>query len=410
MTAARSEIIVIIGGGLAGARAAETLRTEGFSGRVMLISSDSERPYDHVPLSKNYLRGEPGYHRLYVHEESFYDEHAIDLRVATTVSAIDPAAHQLHLGSGEAVHYDKLLIATGSRNRRLRLPGSDLDGIFYLRTLAEADLLKAALAQAEGVVVVGDGFVGCEIAASARQMGLDVTLIGREPMPMLRALGPVGAGFYRDLHAAHGVHLHSGASASRFRGTGGQVRAVVLSDGTELAADVVVVGIGAQPNVELAADAGLAVDNGIVTDTMLATSAADVYAAGDVASVPNPVLGGRIRVEHFATALVQGPVAARNMLGRNVRHDRVPFFFSDQYDVWMEYTGYGLPDAETLVRGDPTGGEFVIFWLRENRLLAAMNVNVRGIPDIVTPIIAGGRPVDRAALTDPGVDLANLAP
>jgi len=408
--------MVIVGAGLAGTRAAATLRAEGFTGRIVLISADSAQPYDHVPLSKNYLRDEPGYHQLFVQEPAFYREQNIDLRLDTVVTGIDTAAHRVTLGGAAAggagaggdLAYDKLLIATGSRNRRLQLRGSDLEGIFYLRTLAEADRLKAALARGGHLVVVGAGFVGCEVAASARQLGLDVTLVGRQEVPM-HGLGPVGATFYRDLHRAHGVHLCMPATIAGFQGAGGRVRAVVLADGTELAADSVMIGVGALPNVELAAAAGIPVTDGIVTDETLTAGVANVYAAGDVAAVPYGGLGGPLRVEHFASALSQGPVAARNMLGQNVRYGAVPFFFSDQYDAWMEYTGHNSGDADMLIRGNVTDGRFIVFWLRGDRMVAAMNINIRGVPDTVTPLIAAGTPVDRAALADPATDLTQVA-
>ena len=401
--------MVIVGAGLAGTGAAATLRQEGFAGRIILISEDTAQPYDHVPLSKNHLRDEPGYHQLWLHDPAFYREQDIDLRLGMTIDAIDTSAHRIMPERGGGIAYDKLLLATGSRNRRLQVPGSDLAGVFYLRTLADADRLKAALVHGGRLVVVGAGFVGCEIAASARQLGLEVTLVGDSELPMLHALGPVGAEFYRDVHRAHGVQLCMPATAAEFRGTDGRVRAVALSDGTELPADAVVVGIGAVPNVGLAEAADVPVDGGIITDAMLATGAADVFAAGDVASVPYRFLGGPLRVEHFATALSQGPVAGRNMLGGNVAYSAVPFFFSDQYDVWMEYTGHHSEDCDMLIRGDVAAGEFVAFWLRGSQLVAAMNVNIRGVPDIVTPLIATATPVDRAALLDPRTDLTQLA-
>lgn len=400
--------MVIIGAGLAGIGAATTLRREGFTGRITVVSSDDEQPYDHVPLSKNYLRDEPGYHKLFLHTPEFYRDKNIDVRLQTTARAIDTAGHTVDLGRGGGLHYDKLLLATGSHNRRPDIPGSDLDGIFQLRTLAEADSLKAALHSATRLVVIGAGFVGCEIAASARQLGLDVTLVGRDSLPMHHALGRVGAEFYRDVHQSHGVHLRMGVTATAFRGTGGRVHSVVLGDGTVLAADAIVVGVGARPAVELAEAAGIPTGDGILTDETLATQVPDVFAAGDVANVLHRGLGRRLRVEHFATALRQGHVAARSMLGMPDRYDAVPFFFSDQYDVWMEYTGQDEPGSETLVRGAAADGRFIAFSLRGDRLTAAMNVNIRGVPDIVTPWIAHHTPLDRSALIDPQVDLAGL--
>ncbi|HET8926236.1 MAG TPA: FAD-dependent oxidoreductase [Microbacterium sp.] len=403
--AADAQQMVIVGAGMAGTRAAAMLREEGFAGRIVLISSDTAQPYDHVPLSKNYLRDQPGYHQLFLHEPAFYREQDIDLRLDTTVDAIDTAAHRITLAAGGDIAYDKLLLATGSHNRRLRLPGADLEGILSLRTLAEADRLKAALAHGGRLVVVGAGFVGCEVAASARQLGLDVTLVGRGELPM-QVLGPVGAAYYRDVHEAHGVRLCMPAAVSEFRGAAGRVRSVVLSDGTELPADVVMVGVGALPNVQLAAEAGLPVDDGVITDETLAAGVAGVYAAGDVAAVRYPALARPLRIEHFATARSQGRTAARNMLGRGIPHRAVPFFFSDQYDVWMEYTGLSADSTDVCIRGEVADDRFVVFWLRGDTLVAAMNINIRGVPEIVTPWIAAGTPVDRAALVDAEADLA----
>lgn len=400
--------MVIVGAGMAGTRAAAMLREEGFAGRIVLISSDTAQPYDHVPLSKNHLRDEPGYHQLFLHEPAFYRDQRIDLRLDTTVEAIDTDAHRITLAAGGDIAYDKLLLATGSHNRRLDVPGGGLQGIFSLRTLAEADRLKTALGRGGRLVVVGAGFVGCEVAASARQLGLDVTLVGCHELPM-HMLGPIGAAFYRDVHRAHGVQLRMPATVSEFRGAGGRVRSVVLSDGTEVPADIVLVGVGALPNVRLAAEAGVPVADGILTDQTLATDVAEVYAAGDVAAVRHPGLAAPLRLEHFAAARSQGRVAARNMLGRGIPYRAVPFFFSDQYDVWMEFTGLATRDADVLIRGDVTGGRFVVFWLRGSRLTAAMNIDVRGVPDIVRPWIAAGTPVDRAVLVDPEADLAQAA-
>lgn len=402
--------MVVIGAGMAGVCAARTLRKEGFEGRVTLLGADPAYPYDHVPLAKYYLRDEPGYHSVFIHDESFYPDRGIDLRRDAVVRAIDPAGHLVHLAGGEQLRYDKLLIATGSLNRRLDVPGADLDGIRQLRTLAEADRLKEAMAAGGRLVVVGSGFAGCEIASSARQLGLDVTLVGRDRLPMERVLGPATAQFYRDVHTSHGVRLCMETSAAQFSGGDGRVTSVLLTDGTHLPADLVVVAVGARPDVDLAAAAaGLAVENGILTDNLLATSAPDIYAAGDVANAPDPRTGRRLRVEHFATALAQGRTAARNMLGQGMAYDHVPFFFTDQYDVWMEYTGYPAPDVEPVIRGDIASGEFVVFWVRERRLVAAMNINIRGIPELVRAAIAQRQPVDPAKLVDPSFDLADLA-
>lgn len=400
---------VIIGAGLAGARAADTLRAEGFDGRVVLVGEERVRPYDRVPLSKQYLRSEPGGHQLFVHPEDYYGDHDIDLRLGTRAASIDVGARQVVLESGERLDYDRLLLSTGASLRKLRLPGSELQGVHYLRRLGDADRLRDAFSPANRVVVVGAGFIGCEVAASARQLGKQVALVDVGRLPMERALGPEIAEFYRGVHADHAVELHLGVGVMEFRG-GPVVEEVELGDGQVLAADVVVVGIGVQPRVDLARSAGITVDDGIVTDEHLATNVPGIFAAGDVANARHPFLGTGLRLEHWSSALEQGPVAARNMLGRGAAYDRVPFFFTDQYDVWMEYTGYAADRAELVVRGDLAAGEFIAFWLRDGRLIAGMNVNIKGVPDTIAALVASGRAFDPATLADPAVDLDGLLP
>lgn len=404
------ESIVIVGAGMAGTRAAEALRSAGFDGSVTLLSAETPLPYDRVPLSKHHLMGEPGFHRLFIQDEGWYATNEILLRLDTTASAIDPSRRRVVLTTGEELPFDRLLLSTGADARRLSVPGADLAGVHHLRTLGDADGLRAALGEAARLVVIGDGFIGCEVTASARTLGVEVTLIGRGPLPMQRALGPEMAGYFGDLHAAHGVALRPNAEVVALKGTD-HVDTVVLADGTELAADTVLVGIGAVPRTELARGAGIAVDNGVATDQFLETDVAGIYAAGDVAAVWNPVSGRRDRHEHWATALHQGPTAARNMLGERAPFEHTPFFFTDQYDVWLEYTGSASPGDELVVRGDPSAGEaaeFIAFWLHDERLTAGMNVNVKGVPSVIREIIRSQRRVDRSALADPSVPLAEL--
>lgn len=404
--------IVIVGAGMAGTRAAEALRTEGFDGSVTLLDAGHHRPYDHVPLSKQYLLGEPGYHRLSLHDDDWYDHHDIDLRLGTRVVAIDTAAGSVVGEDRTRFDYDRLLLATGAAPRRLDVAGADLVGVHQLRTLDDAEALKTALHAAERLVVIGDGFIGCEITASARELGLAVTMIGRGPLPMHRALGERVATFFRDVHLAHGVTLRPNSTVTALEGKDGHVSGVVLGDGSRLEADMVVVGIGAVPRTGLAADAGITVDDGVVTDEFLRTDAPGVYAAGDIASVRQPGTGHHVRREHWATALHHGPAAARNMLGAGRPFDRVPFFFTDQYDVWMEFTGTPEPDDELVIRGDIGGGEhaeFVAFWLRDGRLSAGMNVNITGLPTTIRTLIDSRRRLEPDLLIDPGVDLATLA-
>jgi 3-phenylpropionate/trans-cinnamate dioxygenase ferredoxin reductase component len=399
---------VIIGASLAGAKAAATLREEGFDGRVALIGEEPVRPYERPPLSKEYLQGRAEADVAFVHDPAYYDKHDIDLRLSTPVRGLDPAGREVVLASGERLGYDAVLLATGATPRRLAVPGADVAGVHYLRTMADAERLRAAITAASRVVVIGGGWIGCEVAASTRQLGADVALVELGRLPLQRVLGPELGAFYRDVHADHGVELHFGAGIEALRGAG-RVEEVRLADGTVLAADVVVAGVGVTPRVELAEAGGLALDNGVVTDEYLAASAAGVFAAGDVASAWHPVFARRIRLEHWSSALNQGPAAARNMLGRRTPYEQIPYFYSDQYDVGMEYSGYAAGWDQVVFRGDPAGREFIAFWLKDGRVVAGMNVNVWDVADSIAALVAAGGHVDLSRLLDPDVELATLA-
>ena len=399
---------VIVGASLAGAKAAETLRTEGFDGRVVLIGEEASRPYERPPLSKEYLRGEKDFDAAAVHPAGFYDEHDIELRASSLVSAIDPSKHSVTLSSGEVMGYDRLLLATGASPRRISVPGSDLPGVLYLRSVEDADVLRQSIGPSAQVVVVGAGWIGAEVAASARQLGASVAMVELAALPLERVLGPEVGAVYRDLHAAHGVDLHLGVGVEAIVGSG-SVDAVRLSDGTVLPASVVVVGVGVTPRAELAEAAGLSVDNGVLVDEHLQASAPGIFAAGDVANVYHPRYGRRIRLEHWSAALNQGPAAARAMLGHEVVYDRTPYFFSDQYDLGMEYRGWAPTFDEVVFRGDAASGRFVCFWLRSGKVDAAMNANVWDAGDDIEALLQAGRPVDVSRLADPDINLAELA-
>src|ERR671913_452995 len=396
---------VIVGAGLAGAKAAETLRAEGFGGRLLLLGDEAERPYERPPLSKAYLRGETDPNSLYVHQEGFYAAHDIELRPSTRVHSIDPASRQLELAGGERIGYARLLLATGAAPRRLPLPGAELDGVRYLRTRGDADVLAAAAARAEHVVVVGTGWIGSEAAASLRQLGRDVTLVGPDPAPLARVLGPEIAGVYRDLHADHGVRLALGTRVAGLRGTG-RVEAVVTGDGRTIGCDLVLLGGGAVPRTELAEAAGVPVRDGVLANEQLeAVGAAGVYAAGDVAAAWHPRYQTYLHVEHWANALNQGPAAARNMLGRSLPYARLPYFYSDQYDLGMEYSGLASSWDRVVVRGDLASRQFIAFWLKDQRVVAGMNANVWDVTESIQGLIRGGWPVDPARLADPDIPL-----
>jgi 3-phenylpropionate/trans-cinnamate dioxygenase ferredoxin reductase component len=402
-----AETFVIVGASLAGAKAAETLRTEGFDGRLVLLGEEPVRPYERPPMSKTYLRGETDFEEAAVHAADFYEANEIELRTSTTVAAVDPAASEVELDSGERVAYDELLLATGAAPRRLSTPGSTLDGVHYLRTVADSDGLRAAIATGVPVVVIGAGWIGAEVAASARQMGADVAMVELDEVPLARVLGSEVGRIYRDLHAEHGVRLHLGVGVESIGGAKA-AEEVRLTDGTVLAAGVVVVGVGVTPRAELAETAGLIVDNGVVTDEFLATSATGIHAAGDVANVLYRAYGTHIRLEHWSAALNQGPAAARNMLGTATAYDKTPYFYSDQFDLGMEYRGWARADDQVVFRGEPSRREFIAFWLREGRVMAAMNANVWDQGDAIESLIRAGGRTDPDRLRDPGVALADL--
>jgi 3-phenylpropionate/trans-cinnamate dioxygenase ferredoxin reductase subunit len=403
---------VIVGASLAGAKAAETLRTKGFAGRVVLIGDDHERPYERPPLSKEYLSGKKPKEKAYVHAEGFYAEQNIDLRLGVRVIAVDREAHDVELDGGERVLYDKLLLTTGSSVNELGVPGADLGGVRYLRTMDDSTALKAALSTAGArVVVVGGGWIGLEVASAARGYGDEVVLIEPAPVPLFAVLGQELGQFYAQVHRDHGVDVRLGEGVTSLIGDAGQVTAVALNDGTHIAADVVVVGVGIRPNVSLAADAGLLVDDGIIVDEFLQTTDPDIYAAGDVANAHNPHLGRQIRVQHWANAQDQGVAVAASMLGVGTPFTKVPYFFSDQYEIGMEYSGLARPGDydEVVYRSSLESREFCAFWLAEGTVIAGMNVNVWDVHADIRALIKSGAPVDVAKLTDPAVPVAAAA-
>ena len=417
---AAAQTFVIVGASLAGAKAAETLRTEGFDGRVVLIGEETDRPYERPYLSKEYLRGDKPAAKLYVHDEGFYADNDIELLTGTRVESLDPGAREVTLSSGSTMAYSRLLLATGAAPRRLALPGADLPGVRYLREMADSDALRTAITAASRVVVIGAGWIGSEVAASARQLGAEVAIVGPEAVPLERVLGPRVGGVYRDLHAEHGVDLHLSTQIEAIVGNGA-AQGVRTTDGSVIEGDLVVVGVGASPRDELAREAGLTLENGIVVDEFLRTSAPDVFAAGDVAATWNTRYNKRIRLEHWANALNQGPTAARNMLSGSSKdskdstdhpmtaYAKLPYFYSDQYDLGMEYNGYATDWDHVVFRGDPSAGEFIAFWLRDGRVLAGMNANIWDQGDAIKAIVRGGTIVDTDALADPSVPLADLA-
>jgi 3-phenylpropionate/trans-cinnamate dioxygenase ferredoxin reductase component len=412
MTMSTDATYVIVGASLGGAKAAEALRAAGYDGRVVLLGAETELPYERPPLSKGYLQGKAERETIYVHPRDWYAEADIDLRLGVTVTEIDRAAHEVVLADGSRIGYTKLLLTTGSSPRQLPVPGADLDGVLYLRSAGDSDRIKALIGQAGQIAVIGAGWIGLEITAAAREADVAVTILEAAELPLLRVLGSEVASVFAALHAEHGVDLRFGVQVAEITGSDGHADGVRLSDGSLIPVDAVIVGVGITPNTELAVAAGLDVDNGIRVDAQLRSSDPDIYAAGDVASAFHPVLGKHIRVEHWANAVNQPQAAARAMAGEQVSYERVPYFFSDQYDLGMEYSGYVEPDGydEVVFRGDVDRREFVAFWLGNGgRVLAGMNVNVWDVNDTIQALVRAGQPVDKAALADPATPLESLA-
>ena len=404
--------MVIVGASLAGARAAETLRGEGFDGPITLIGSEDETPYERPPLSKDYLMGKHGRDKLYVQPREWYGENNVDLRLATIVTEVDPATHEIVLNDDSRLGYSKLLLTTGSSPRRLPIPGADLEGVLYLREVQDSDRIRAAFERASRVAVIGGGWIGLETAAAARTAGDEVTVLEMGELPLLRVLGREVAEVFAKLHTDNGVDLRNSVQVAEITGSGGAANGIRLTDGTHVGADVVIVGVGIKPNTGLASAAGLRVDNGVVTDAQLRTSDPDVFAAGDVANAFHPLIGKHIRVEHWANARHQPVAAAKAMLGQDVAYDRVPYFYTDQYDLGMEYAGYVEPGgyAEVVFRGDVAGREFVAFWLGDDgRVLAGMNVNIWDVNDAISALVRSGKPISKDALADASVPLDSLA-
>jgi 3-phenylpropionate/trans-cinnamate dioxygenase ferredoxin reductase subunit len=404
MMAQADQRFVVVGGGLAGARAVETLRDEGFGGSLLLLSTERHLPYERPPLSKAVLAGRDDVSVAILHDESWYAERDVELRLATTATELDTARQTLRLDDGSQVDYDALLLATGSSAKRLPIPGSELAGVHYLRTIDDALALLDRLRSQPRIVIVGAGWIGLETASGAREHGAHVTMIETAAQPLHMVVGEQIGSVFADLHRDHGVDLLLSSGVTSFEGND-QVDAVLLSDGRRLPADLVVVGVGAQPNLDLARAAGLDIDRGIVTDAALRTSDPHVFAAGDIVQWPHPTLGEQIRVEHWANALDSGPAAAKSMLGHDVAYDALPFFFSDQYDVGLEYVGYVAPETEVdvVVRGDPGSREFMAFWLRNRRVLAAMHMNMWDSLEPVQPLIASQQTIDPERLADPAI-------
>ena len=405
---AGQQTFVIVVASLAGVSAASTLRDEGFDGGIHLIGAEEYHPYIRPPLSKDYLAGTADRDSIFVESASWYTDRDVQFHPGTRAVDLDLGAHLVSTDDGASRSYDRLLLTTGSRPRRLSLPGGSLSGVHYLRTLDHSEVLHALLADGgKRLVVVGSGWIGMEVAATARTLGNEVTILERGTTPLSAALGPELGGVFATLHEERGVVVRRSVVIESILGTDGRVTGVQLSGGEIVPADLVLVGIGAVPNVELAGKAGLDLDNGILVNASLGTSDPHVFAAGDVANAEHPLIGQRLRSEHWANALNGGPVAARAMLGQSVSFDAIPYFYTDQFDLGMEYSGFGVltRGAELVYRGNRASREFVVFWLNAGRVVAGMNVNVWDVNDAVQGLIRRGEVVDLGRLADESIPL-----
>ena len=407
----RSDTFVVVGGGLAGAKTAEALRDNDFDGHIRIFTQEERLPYDRPPLSKEFLAGTKTLADVTLHDAAWYRDHDIELQLGTEVIRIEPGQHTVTLPDDEAVSYNKLLLATGSRSRRPRLPGADATGVHYLRTVEESQALQDALTEGTTLAIVGAGWIGLEVAANARARGVAVTVVETAALPLLAALGPEVAEVFAQLHRDHGVDLRLSCGVAEISTTDGVATGVRFDDGSTVAADAVLVAVGAVPNVGLAEAAGLELAaGGVAVDSALRTSNPDIFAVGDIAAAQNTLLDTRIRTEHWANALKQPGVAALGMLGRSAEYAELPYFFTDQYDLGMEYVGHGAGYQRVVFRGDPGTREFTVFWLDgEDRVLAGMNVNIWSGLDDIKALIRARRPVDSTALADPAAALAEAA-
>ena len=394
-----SEPVVVVGAGLSAGKAVESLRECGYDGAVVVLGEEPHRPYERPPLSKDYLMGRADLGSAFVHEAGWYDRHDVDLRLGRRVTGLDLAGHRVLVGD-EAMAYSRLLLATGASPRRLPVAEDGAAPVTYLRTIEDSDRIRAVLRPGASVVVVGGGWIGLEVASAARAAEVRVTVVEALALPLLPVLGAEVAGVFAELHRAHDVDLRLGAEVVALDHAGGGA-AVRLGDGAVIEADLVVVGIGARPNTRLAEAAGLEVANGVVVDEHLTTGAPDVLAAGDVAAAYHPRLGRRIRVEHWDNAIGQGTLAGHNLAGLRESYERIPYFYTDQYDVGMEYVGHVGPEGydDVVVCGDTAPGQaFTAFWLRDGVVLAGMHVNDWDVADALRRVV--GRRTDRAALCD----------
>jgi 3-phenylpropionate/trans-cinnamate dioxygenase ferredoxin reductase subunit len=400
---------IIVGANLAGGTAAITLREEGFDGKLILIGAEPHLPYERPPLSKEYFQGKKSFAETVLKPEAYYTDHQIQLRLGVQATRVNSREKVVELASGEKLFYDKVLIATGVRNRQLRIPGATLEGIYNLRTVTDADRIRAECQSGRRAILVGMGFIGSEIAASLRSYGVEVIVIETFKTPLYRVLGEQIGKIFESFHREHGVQMVFEEVVTAFEGTR-RVQRVVTSRGRRLDCDFAVVGIGVEPVTEIVSNAGVRLENGIVVDEYCQTSVEDIYAAGDVANHYHPIFGQQIRVEHWQNAIQQGQAAARSMLGKREPYQDIHWFWSDQYDYNVQYTGFHREWDDLILRGQPDSYNVTAFYMRQSRIQAAIAIN-RG-KDILRArsLIKAGVPVEADKLRDESVDLRSLLP
>jgi 3-phenylpropionate/trans-cinnamate dioxygenase ferredoxin reductase component len=400
------ETIIVIGAGHGGAQLVDSLRVGGFGGNLIMIGDEAHRPYDRPSTSKGLLSGSVELERTFLKREQFYLDNKIELRLGTSVTEVDRRVRAVRLSTGERLTYDKLVMATGARARRLSVPGADLGGVFYLRSLADSQAIAGRLGPGRRLAIIGGGYVGLEVAASATKLGCRVTVIEMQKQLLARVAGAEIADFFAEIHRAAGVDLRLDVVLEGFTGEG-SVKSVRFADGTEIQADVVVVGIGAIPNTELAAAAELAVENGIVVDDCGRTSDPAIFAIGDATNHPNDLIGKRLRLESVPAAVGQARAAASAILGHPKPCHELPWFWSDQYDIKLQIAGLSQPGDEVVLRGDPAGGRFAAFYLREGKIVAVNSVNSAKDFVVGKRLIIEGRVPEVGRLADPAVPLTD---
>lgn len=407
----KQQNFIIVGGGLAGVSAAEELRAQGFTGGIRIFAAEPHPPYIRPPLSKGFLAGSEGPDAVFAHPDEWYRENSVEVDVDTKVFGVDASAHEVSLSGGRRVGYDKLLLATGSTPRMLTIDGAELDGVHYLRTIDDSLALKDALTSGgRRLVLIGSGWIGMEVGATARTLGNEVTILERDPIPLANAIGDELGQLFADLHREKGVELRTSVTVERIEGANGRVSGVVLAGGEVVPADIVLIGVGVVPNIALAEDAGIVTENGVVVDEAMRSSDPDIFAAGDVANAFHPLARMRLRSEHWANAIGEGKAAARGMLGLDESYTDIPYFYTDQFDVGMEYSGYGplTKGAKVVYRGDRDAREFIAFWLKDGVVVAGMNVNVWDVNEHVQRLIRSGTVVDEARLVDESIPLETI--